>query len=78
MARTTPNVRADFNRGGVVPGKNIIARAFELAPECSNGKQLRKKLRQEGYDSVESHLGGLGTRRELRKLYNQETGRRER
>jgi hypothetical protein len=58
----------------------IVARAFELAPECSSLKELRRKLRQEGYPlvSVEMYLSGLGIRRELQKLYNGGTGAKKR
>ena len=57
-----------------MPDKNIIERAFELAPDCSSSNELRRRLRKEGFENVEGHLGGLGTRRELQKLYNQGAG----
>ena len=58
--------------------KNIMERAYELAPECSSTKELSDKLRREGFELVASHLSGLGTQRELRKLYNQGQGSKKR
>ena len=54
--------------------KNIIQRAFELAPQCNSMKDLRKALAAEGYSQIDAHLSGLGTQRELRKLYNAGAG----
>jgi len=48
---------------------NIIERAFQLAPQVSSRKQLRRALEKEGYSLVDAHLSGLGIKRELRKLY---------
>jgi hypothetical protein len=58
----------------------LVARAFELAPECSSLKELRKKLRAEGYTlvSIEMHLDGGGIQRELQKLYNGGAGAKKR
>ena len=49
---------------------NIIQRAYELAPQCASVKELRRALAGEGYSSIDAHIGGLGTQRQLRKLYN--------
>ena len=49
---------------------NIIERAFQLAPQVSSMKELRRALEKEGYSLVDAHLSGLGIKRELRKLYN--------
>jgi hypothetical protein len=48
---------------------NIIERAFQLAPNLSSMKELRRALEKEGYSLVDAHLNGLGIKRELRKLY---------
>ena len=60
--------------------KPLVGRAFELAPECSSLKELRRKLRDEGYPlvSVEMYLSGLGIRRELQRLYNGGAGAKKR
>lgn len=58
--------------------RNIIQRAFELAPDCSSIKDLRHSLVREGYTQIDAHIGGLGTQRELRKLYNQGAGSKKR
>jgi len=52
----------------------IIARAFELAPQCASLKELTGALRREGYTSVESHLFGLGLQRQLRQRYKDGAG----
>ena len=58
----------------------VVARAFELATECSSLKELRKKLRAEGYTLVviDMHLDGRGIRRDLQKLYNGGAGAKKR
>lgn len=60
--------------------KPLIARAFELAPECSSLKELRRKLQVEGYAllSIDMHLNGRGIHRELQKLYNGGAGTKKR
>jgi hypothetical protein len=55
-----------------------IERAFELAPSCSSITELRHVLRREGWTAVDAHLDGLGTQRELRKLYNSGAGAKKR
>lgn len=49
---------------------SLIERAYELARsgECLGLSDLRKRLRAEGYGHIESHLSGLGLRRELTAL----------
>ncbi len=49
---------------------NIVERAFALAPECSTMLELKKRLKDEGLTGVEVHIGGLGTRRQLRARFN--------
>ena len=44
-----------------------VQRAFELAPECRSLDELRSKLKQEGYWSVNDHLAGSGIQAELKK-----------
>lgn len=58
--------------------KNIIERAFELAPSCSTINELRSLLTREGYEFAAAHLSGLGLQRELRRLYNNGEGTRKR
>jgi len=58
--------------------KNILARAFELAPQCSGTTDLRRLLVAEGYTQVNEHLGGLGTQRQLRTLFNGGAGQQKR
>lgn len=54
--------------------QSLLQRAFELAPECSTMKELRKRLSDEGYDGIDADIGGLGTKRQLRALFNQGQG----
>ena len=49
--------------------KSIVVRAFELAPQCSSTKELRKALAREGYTQIDAHLSGLGIKRELQRFY---------
>lgn len=50
--------------------ENIIERAFQLA-RCSHSiEQIRKALRQEGYSSVDAHLGGASIKAELKKQFS--------
>lgn len=48
--------------------KNIIERAYELAPTCGNIDQIRTALRREGYTGVDAHLAGRVIRSDLTKL----------
>jgi hypothetical protein len=57
---------------------NVLARAFELAPECGTMKELRRRLAAEGHTRLDEHLGGLGTQRQLRTLFNRGDGQRKR
>ena len=47
---------------------NIIARAYQLASECSSLEQIRYKLSREGYANVDGHLASKQLRAELRLL----------
>lgn len=44
-----------------------VARAFEIAPECSTIDEIRAKLKSEGFENVHEHLQGGSIQRELRK-----------
>jgi hypothetical protein len=57
---------------------NILSRAFELAPQCGSSQELRQRLAAEGYSRIAEHLGGLGTQRQLRKLFNDGAGQQKR
>lgn len=48
--------------------KNIIERAYELAPGCGNIEEIRAALRREGYSGVDAHLSGRVIRSDLSKL----------
>lgn len=58
--------------------KSIIERAFELAPLCSDLRQLRQMLKAEGYSQIQEHLSGLGTRRALSERLNYGRGGKKR
>lgn len=47
---------------------NSMERAFEMARSgsCGNVQEIRDRLRKEGFSGVESHLSGIGFRRQLR------------
>jgi hypothetical protein len=47
---------------------DIIARAYQLASECSCLKQVRSKLKREGYANVDGHLSSRQLRAELKLL----------
>jgi hypothetical protein len=55
---------------------NIIERALQLAAECASIKELRQKLRDEGFTlmSIDMHLVGLGFRRQLQTRFNAGAG----
>lgn len=44
-----------------------VHRAFELAPECTSLEELRRKLKREGYSSVDDHVQG-SLKKELLRL----------
>ena len=50
--------------------KNIIERAYELAPRCGRIEEVRAALRKEGYSNVDAHLSGRVIRADLTKLFN--------
>jgi hypothetical protein len=50
--------------------QSLVERAFELAPECRNLRELRQRLSSEGYNRLDAHLGGLGTERQLRACFD--------
>ena len=49
--------------------KNIIERAYELAPSCGRIEEVRAALRREGYSNVDAHLAGRVIRADLAKLF---------
>jgi hypothetical protein len=54
--------------------QSVFERALALAPECSTMLELRKRLKVEGFENLDAHIGGLGTKRQLRGLFNQGEG----
>lgn len=46
---------------------DTVARAFQLAPECTTMEELRAKLMREHHTNIDAHLQG-SLRRDLRKL----------
>lgn len=54
--------------------QTVLQRAIELAPECSTMGELRKRLKAEGFESLDAHIFGLGTKRQLRGLFNHGKG----
>jgi len=54
--------------------ESVLQRAIGLAPECSTMLELKKRLKAEGFDNIDAHIGGLGTKRQLRGLFNQGQG----
>jgi hypothetical protein len=49
-----------------VEQRDIIKRAFEIAPECTSIQEVKRRLVREGYLLVSAHLGGRQIRRELK------------
>lgn len=49
--------------------QSAVKRAFQIAPECSSITELKKRLKAEGFEQLELHIGGLGTQRQLRTLF---------
>jgi len=45
--------------------RNIIERAFEIAPECGTVDEVRQRLGREGFINVTSHLSGKLTRQQI-------------
>lgn len=45
--------------------KDIIKRAFEVAPKCESIGELKHRLIREGYVKVNAHLSGWRVRREV-------------
>jgi hypothetical protein len=52
---------------------DIIARAYQLASECSNLEQVRLKLRREGYANVDAHLSSRQLRDDLKMILNKKS-----
>lgn len=48
---------------------SLVARAYQLAPECFDIQWLRAKLRREGFSQVDAHLESASLRKDLRKLF---------
>lgn len=53
---------------------SAIKRAFELAPDCRTLTELRQRLSMEGYGNLQAHIGGRGTQRQLKVLFNNGQG----
>ena len=56
--------------------RDIIKRAFDIAPQCGSLAELKRRLIVEGYFQVNAHLSGWQIRRDLmhrlnRKLVHQ-------
>jgi hypothetical protein len=51
-------------------GKSIIERAIELAqsPSCLSVEDVRKKLKAEQYEAVDSHISGSSITKQLRGI----------
>lgn len=54
--------------------QSLDERAFQLAPECSTMAELKQRLTSEGFNGLENHLGGPGTKRQLKARFNQGQG----
>jgi chaperonin GroEL (HSP60 family) len=60
----------DYVGPGAPRRLSILERAYELARTgaCRSVEEIAKRLKQEQYESVETHLGGSSLRKELRQL----------
>jgi hypothetical protein len=58
------------HKGAMTSQPSTLERAFELARsgECAGTAEIRIRLKQEKYDSVEAHLQGPSISRQLRRL----------
>lgn len=54
---------------------HIVARAFEIAPECCRLEEVRNRLKREGYLQVDLHLSGKAIRKELNSRLDREKAR---
>jgi hypothetical protein len=52
--------------------RNVIERAFEIAPECGSIVEVRRRLIGEGYMQVNAHLSGRQIRMEITNRLNLE------
>jgi len=52
----------------VMGNRDVIKRAFEIAPECGSLTEVKLQLSREGYPRVhvEAHFSGQLTKREIR------------
>lgn len=59
---------------------SIVERAFELARSgaCRSIEEIARRLKQEQYESVDTHLGGTSLRKELRQLCAESRAQRAR
>jgi hypothetical protein len=46
---------------------DVVARAYDLAPNCSKLDELRNKLKSEGYANVDGHFSSGQLKAELTK-----------
>jgi hypothetical protein len=47
---------------------SVIERAFQLASECANLEDVKRKLKREGYFNVDAHFSGGSLKADLKKL----------
>lgn len=57
------------DKGRMTHGVGIVERAFQLASDCLDLKELTGRLKSEGYVGVDAHLGGSSIRGDLRKRF---------
>jgi hypothetical protein len=50
--------------------KDIVERAFDIAPECGSMEEVKRRLIREGFEQVNAHLSGWQIRREVRGRLN--------
>ncbi len=50
-----------------VRAASTVERAFQLAAECATVDEIRVRLRNEGYSSVDAHLQGRLIRADLQR-----------
>lgn len=70
MTREPDGGNADSRINPSDISSNPMERAFQMARSgsCANVQEIRDRLRKEGFSGVESHLSGIGVRRQLRAL----------
>jgi hypothetical protein len=56
--------------------RNVVKRAFDIAPECGSIEELKRRLIREGYTRVNAHLSGWQIRRGILGRVNRHPGDR--